>query len=63
MYIIRFVRKDGEPSEEYLYQRKEDVMYHFSLFEKDDSLLYSCIEVAEISKNCELSLAKMHLSS
>ena len=63
MYVVRFCRKDGQPSEEYLYQGMVDAMYHFSLFEEDDSGLYSCIEVAEICENSELSLVKMHLSS
>lgn len=63
MYIVRFVRADRQPCEEYQYLNKNDAMYHFSLFEEDDSCLYSSIEVVKIDNNCELQFAKIHLSS
>ena len=40
MYIVRFVRKDGLPSEEYYYHFLRDAFAHFSLFENDISNLY-----------------------
>ena len=43
MYIVRFVRKDGKPDEEYYYQELADAKEHFRLFEKDDSNLYTSI--------------------
>ena len=44
-YIVRFVRRDFQPDEEYYYQHLEDAEYHYSLFEKDDSNLYRRIEL------------------
>ena len=63
MYIVRFTRMDRQPNEEYIYLREEDAMYHFSLFNSDDSCLYSCVEIVRVLNNCELQLAKMHLGS
>jgi len=45
MYIVRFFRADGQPDEEYYYQRKEDANIHFDLFKVDDSGLYSKIAI------------------
>ena len=45
MYIVRFIRKDGQPDEEYYYHRLEDAEYHRSLFSGDDSDLYASIEI------------------
>lgn len=45
MYIVRFFRADGQPDEEYYYQRKEDANIHFDLFKVDDSGLYSKIVI------------------
>ena len=42
-YIVRFIRVDGRPNEEYYYMRKEDAIYHYRLFLDDDSGLYSKI--------------------
>ena len=47
MYIVRFVRKDNQPDEEYYYRQLADATYHFSLFVDDDSNLYSKIEVID----------------
>lgn len=46
MYMVRFVRKDGKPDEEYYYQSRKDAEYHFHLFDNDDSVIYKeiCIE-------------------
>lgn len=40
MYIVRFVRKDGQPNEDYYYHCMQDAFDHFSLFENDISNLY-----------------------
>ena len=61
MYIVRFVRVDGQPKEEYFYHKENDALYHFSLFEDDDSELYNSVEVVKIHKNKELRLVKLHL--
>lgn len=58
MYITRFVRSDGYPDEEYQYNCETEAMYHFSLFEEDDSNLYSLIEVVKICGSQEVQLAK-----
>ena len=42
-YIVRFVRKDNLPVEDYLYYDLNDAESHFNLFEKDDSGLYNNI--------------------
>lgn len=61
MYITRFVRSDGYPDEEYQYNFEAEAMYHFSLFEEDDSNLYSLIEVVKICGSQEVQLAKKFL--
>lgn len=53
MYIVRFVRKDQQPDEEYYYRRLKDAEYHLSLFEDDDSGLYDRIELIDTEKNIE----------
>ena len=47
MYVVRFVRKDGKPNEEYIYLEEKDAQYHFDCFENDDSGLYIRIEIEE----------------
>ena len=46
-YIVRFVRRDGKPNEEYLYRTVEEARQHFDLFNEDDSGLYDSIEVID----------------
>lgn len=48
-WIVRFVRKDGKPDEEYYYPSLNDAEYHRSLFIDDDSELYKRVYI--ISKN------------
>ena len=48
MFVVRFIRKDGQPNEEYYYHSFNDAMDHFLLFENDDSTLYD--EVGLIMK-------------
>ena len=49
MYIVRFVRKDGQPNEEYYYHSARDAIEHFRLFENDDSCLYEEICLVHIT--------------
>lgn len=44
-YIVRFVRADCDPDEEYYYHREEDALRHYNLFLDDDSSLYLRIEI------------------
>ena len=53
MYLVRFIRKDLEPNEEYYYNTEMDAKNHFNLFRADDSGLYSRIEIVEIQKDIE----------
>lgn len=48
MYIVRFVRTDGNPDEEYCYYHWEDALFHFSLFKNDNSGLYKHIDLLEM---------------
>lgn len=36
-YLVRFVRRDGQPDEIYDYAHRSDAEYHFGLFRDDDS--------------------------
>mgnify|MGYP007070133511 CR=1 FL=1 len=58
-YIVRFVRKDGKPAEEYYYPDLQDAQYHFELFQDDDSGLYDRIEITDFSELKKL--VKVHL--
>ena len=44
-WIVRFVRKDGKPDEEYYYHTQAEAEYHRNLFQDDDSGLYERTEV------------------
>lgn len=44
-YIVRFVRADCGPDEEYYYPREKDAIAHYNLFLDDDSGLYRRIEI------------------
>ena len=37
-YIVRFIRKDGKPVEEFFYHTFEAAISHFLLFKDDDSI-------------------------
>lgn len=53
MYVVRFIRWDSQPNEEYYYPHLEDAVFHFELFKEDDSGLYKRIELLETcNKNC-----------
>lgn len=45
MFIVRFVRKDGKPDEEYYYHTLQEAEAHKHLFDDDDSDLYKRIEI------------------
>lgn len=45
LYIVRFVRADAQPDEEYYYHDLEQAKVHLKLFEDDDSGLYRRIEL------------------
>lgn len=45
LWIVKFVRKDGKPDEEYYYYSLADAKYHRDLFLNDDSGLYEKIEI------------------
>ena len=45
MYVVKFIRLDGKPNEEYFYWDEPSAYYHFSLFNENDGI-YSCITVS-----------------
>ncbi|WP_343252899.1 hypothetical protein [Ligaoa zhengdingensis] len=45
LWIVRFIRKDGKPDEEYYYRSLAEAEYHKNLFLDDDSGLYERIEI------------------
>lgn len=55
-FILRFVRLDKKPTEEYYYNRLEDAITHYNLFLDDDSGLYRKIEIIDYSGSCLKSL-------
>lgn len=44
-WIVRFIRRDGKPNEEYYYSSLADAEHHRNLFLDDDSGLYEKIEI------------------
>lgn len=51
MYVVRFVRKDVEPDEEYVYHTMEEAAWHLNQFTDDDSGLYKYIEIVDFNSN------------
>lgn len=45
LWIVRFVRKDGKPDEEYYYRSLAEAEHHKNLFLNDDSGLHERIEI------------------
>ena len=45
MWIVRFVRRDEKPGEEYYYHTLREAEAHKGLFREDDSGLYEAIEI------------------
>ena len=58
-YIVRFVRRDDKPDEEYFYRAAEDAQRHFDIFADDDSGLYEKIEVVSLRAPCEAVLSRL----
>lgn len=56
MYLVRFIRKDKQPNEEYYYNALKDAQYHLSLFLDDDSDLYDRIELVDNEKGLILDV-------
>ena len=54
-YIVRFVRADCGPDEEYYYHREKEAIDHYNLFLDDDSSLYLRIEI-EHNDQIQMSL-------
>lgn len=52
-YVVRFTRVDQQPPEEYQYASCADADYHFNLFTKDDSGLYTKIELLAVDGHNE----------
>lgn len=50
MFIVRFVRVDKKPSEEYYYNTIEEARWHLCHFIEDDSALYNRIELVDKDK-------------
>ena len=46
-YIVRFIRKDDKPVEEFFYHTYEEAFVHLALFRNDDSGLYRQIEIVQ----------------
>lgn len=52
MFVVRFFPKEHfAPQEEYFYHHFNDAIYHFTLFQNDNSGLYSHIDLVDLSKN------------
>ncbi len=45
MYIVRFLRSDGNTNEDYYYHNPMDAIHHLKLFAKDTSSLYRKIQL------------------
>ena len=43
--MVKFIRKDGKPDEDYFYHSLADAAHHRDLFLDDDSGLYERIEI------------------
>lgn len=48
-FIVKFIRSDLKPNEDYFYNDKAAAEYHLNLFRDDDSGLYSKIELIDAS--------------
>lgn len=44
-YIVRFIRKDDKPVEEFFYHTFEEAFVHLALFRDDNSEIYKRIEI------------------
>ncbi len=53
MYLVRFIRKDCQPNEEYFYYNRKDASHHLELFRGDDSGIYRCIDFLKSENSIE----------
>lgn len=49
MFIVRFVRRDRHPNEEYYYNTIEEARWHLNLFHEDDSGLYERVVLIDMN--------------
>ena len=62
LYIVRFMRLDDYPDEEYNYIRKSDAEKHFSMYATDNGGLYYEIQLSEVrNKTAKILNAKLLL--
>ena len=61
-YIVQFMRKDGQPNDEYIYSDKIDAEKHFRLFRNDDSGLYTEVCLLSWQGNDTKLLQKIEFS-
>lgn len=59
LYIVRFIRRDAEPIEEYYYRSLSAAEDHLEMFRDDDSELYSKIEVLRAGKDVDTKLKEI----
>ena len=55
-YIVRFVRKDNKPVEDFFYRTFEVATSHFHLFKDDDPDLYMRIEIVDVTTEKVVSI-------
>lgn len=56
MFVTRFIRSDGKPHEDFVYDTKEAAHAHLKLFENDDSGLYRNISVIDLDRDLVLAI-------
>ena len=59
LYVVRFVRRDMEPVEEYYYSNINAAEGHLNLFLDDDSELYDRIELLRQDPDVEVMLKEI----
>ena len=47
-YIVKFIRADQKPSENYFYHNLEEAKKYFDMFHNDDSKLYKRVELIKL---------------
>ena len=51
IYIVRFIRRNHKPNENYCYNTLKEAMQHYTLFKDDDSELYKEISVIRVQES------------
>ena len=49
MFVVRFVRRDRQPAEEYYYNTIEEARWHLNMFREDDSRLYERVVLIDMN--------------